>query len=159
MLRGGVDVAEVLRLLVVHLAEHPFEQHFGKADHRVERRAELMGHVGEELGLVLARHLELLRPCLKLGEQARVLDGDHGLVGEGPEDRDLFHAEGARLSASHIDDSDRSALAQQRYRHHAPEPARARHVANAVEALIRLRIADDDRRHVADDLLQVRHVR
>ena len=40
---------QVLVLLVVELAEHPLEQHLGEADDRVERRAQLVRHVGEEL--------------------------------------------------------------------------------------------------------------
>ena len=35
------------------------QQHLGEADDRVERRAQLVRHVGEELGLVLVGDLEL----------------------------------------------------------------------------------------------------
>jgi hypothetical protein len=54
-----VDVEQVLELLVVDLAEHLLREHLGEADDRVERRAQLVRHVGEELRLVLVRLLEL----------------------------------------------------------------------------------------------------
>src|SRR2546428_620832 len=50
----GQDDADVLGLLVVQLAEHAVVEHLREADDRVEGRAELVGHVGEELGLVAA---------------------------------------------------------------------------------------------------------
>ena len=53
------DVVEVLGLLLVQLAEHPLVQHLREADDRVERRAQLVRHVGQELGLVLVGRLEL----------------------------------------------------------------------------------------------------
>ena len=80
---GGVDVLEVVVLLLVELAEQPLEQHLGEADDRVQRRAQLVRHVGQELGLVLVRDLELAALVLDLAEQPRVLDRDHRLVGEG----------------------------------------------------------------------------
>ena len=49
----------------------------------VERRAQLVAHVGEELRLVLARLGELAALVLDFVEQAHVLDRDHRLVGEG----------------------------------------------------------------------------
>ena len=35
-------------------------QHLAVADHGIERRAQLMAHIGEEGGFVLARRFELL---------------------------------------------------------------------------------------------------
>ncbi len=51
-----VDVGE---LAFVQLAEHLLVQHLGEADDRVQRRAELVRHRGEEVGLVAARRLQL----------------------------------------------------------------------------------------------------
>jgi hypothetical protein len=56
---GLVDVLQILGLLLVDLAEHALRQHLREADDRVERRPQLVRHVGEELRLVLVRHLEL----------------------------------------------------------------------------------------------------
>ena len=76
------DVAQVLVLPVVDVAEHPLEQHLGEADHRVEWRAQLVGHAGQELRLVPAGHLQLAALLLQLAEQPRVDDGQRRLAGE-----------------------------------------------------------------------------
>ena len=72
-LAGGEDVVEVLRLLLVHLAEHPLAQHLGEAEDRVQRRPQLVRHVGQELGLVPAGRLELAALLVQLGECRREL--------------------------------------------------------------------------------------
>ena len=64
------------------VAEHPLEQHVREPDHGVERRAQLVRHAGQELGLVPARHLELARLALELAEQPRVVDRHRGLARE-----------------------------------------------------------------------------
>ena len=56
---GAEDVVEVLLLPLVQLAEHPLGQHLGEADDGVQRRPQLVGHVGQELALVLACLLQL----------------------------------------------------------------------------------------------------
>ena len=58
-----------------------------------------MAHVGDELRLVLAGDLELAALLGDLVEQARVLDGDHGLVGEGLDKLDLPLGERSNLLA------------------------------------------------------------
>ena len=100
VLARRVDVLEVVVLLLVQLAEHALEQHLGEADDRVQRRAQLVRHVGEELGLVLVGDLELAALVLDLVEQPRVLDRDHRLVGEGLEQRDVLVGERADLIAA-----------------------------------------------------------
>src|SRR5712664_4160921 len=54
------DVLEILLLLSVEVTEEAIEKHLGETDDGVERRAELVGHAGEELGLVAVSSLELL---------------------------------------------------------------------------------------------------
>ena len=76
------DVADVLLLAVVEITEHPLEEHLGEPDDGVQRRAQLVGHAGEELRLVLARDLELDAPLLELPVEAGVDDGERGLAGE-----------------------------------------------------------------------------
>ena len=71
----GQDVLQVLGLLLVHLPEHPLGQDLREAEDRVQRGPELMGHVGQELGLVAARGLELPALVRDLAEEAGVLDG------------------------------------------------------------------------------------
>ena len=110
----GVDVEQVLELLVVDLAEHLLGEHLREADDRVERRAQLVRHVGEELRLVLVGQLELAALGLDLVEQARVLDRDHGLVGEGLQQRQLLVAERRRRVARDLDRADAAAFPEHR---------------------------------------------
>ena len=63
-------------------------EHLGEADDRVQRRPKLMGHVGQELGLVPARRLQLLALVLDLAVKAGVLDGQGRLGGEGLKQRE-----------------------------------------------------------------------
>ena len=71
-------LAEVLGFLLEHLAV---------ADDGVERRAQLVGHVGQELRLVAAHRLQL-------AEEARVLDSQGRLGREGLQQVDDVWAEG-----------------------------------------------------------------
>src|SRR6516165_5065881 len=68
-------------------------QHFAYADDGVERRAQLMAHIGEELRLVLARLGELTTLVLDFVEQPHVLDGYCGLVGKGGDEVNLLGSE------------------------------------------------------------------
>ncbi len=74
MLAGGVDVLEVFLLLVVEGPEHPLEQHLGEPDDGIEGSAQLMGHVGEELGFVAAGGFQLAALVLDLVEEPGILD-------------------------------------------------------------------------------------
>ena len=79
----ALDALEHGLRLFRRFAVDAVEDQFGVAEDGVERRAQLVAHVGEELRLVLARHRELLALLLDLAEQPRVLDRHHRLVGEG----------------------------------------------------------------------------
>ena len=79
--RAGPDRA--VRVLLQRLRVLP--QHLGDADDRVERRAQLVAHAGEELRLVLTGDFELLAFLADFGEQARVLDRQNRLGGKGLE--------------------------------------------------------------------------
>ena len=77
------------RFLAQRLVE-AFLHQLGVAEDGGERGPQLVAHVGDELRLVLARDLELVELfCGDLLEQARVLDGDDGLVGKGLNQLDL----------------------------------------------------------------------
>ena len=97
VLAVGADAREgVQRFLALRFVE-AFLHQLGVAEDGGERRSQLMAHVGDELRLVLARDLKLFnsvgefaRSRLHLLEQPRVLDGDHGLVGEGRRELDLL---------------------------------------------------------------------
>ena len=94
------DLLQVLVLLRRERLLRAAHDDAREADDRVERRAQLVRHVGEKLRLVPARDLELAALLLDLAEQARVLDRDRRLVGEGPEQRDLLVGERADVIAA-----------------------------------------------------------
>ena len=96
------------------------DQHLGQPDNRVERRAQLVAHAGEELRLVLARLSELTALVLDLVEQSHVLDRDRGLVGEGRYKLDLLVGERPHLQARQRKHADRLALAQHRHTEQGP---------------------------------------
>jgi len=76
VLAGGVDILQVLVLLLVQLAKHPLVQHLGEPDDGVEGGPELVRHVGEELGLVTAGGLKLGALVRDLPEEPGVLNGE-----------------------------------------------------------------------------------
>ena len=132
------DVAEVLLLPLVELAEHATEEHVGEADHRVQRGPQLVGHAGEELRLVPAGHLEVAPADAELAEHARVDDGQRRLVGERLEQRAHVVGEVAGDAPAHDQSTDELALAQHRDgEHRAP--------AGAVE-LLEVGVPGDRRR-------------
>ena len=71
-----------IELLRFDVAEKALEQNFGKTDDRVQRRAQLVRHVGEKFGLVLVRDFELPAFVLNFAEESGILDGNHRLVGK-----------------------------------------------------------------------------
>ncbi len=113
---GVVDVVDVLLLLIVELAEHLLAEHLREADDGIERRAQLMGHVGEELGLVLVGLRELAPLLLDLAEQTRIVNRERGLGGEGAEELDGLRRELAGSFAGDQQRPEDAILAHQRYR-------------------------------------------
>ncbi len=79
------DVAQVVVLTLVELAEHALQEHFRKADDGVQRGTQLVGHAGQEFRLVLARDFECGALPLQLPVQLRVDQGQCGLAGECPQ--------------------------------------------------------------------------
>src|SRR5947208_1831823 len=88
------DFADLLGWLAVD----PVHDQLGVPENRVERRAQLVAHVGQELRLVLADNLELATLLLDLLEEPRVLDGEHRLGGEGLEQFHRLRLEAALRS-------------------------------------------------------------
>src|SRR5919106_816305 len=82
VLAGCIDLLEVVGELLGAEVGGVLLEHLAVADDGVERRAQLVGHVGQELGLVPVGRLELSALVLDLPEEARVLDGQRRLVGE-----------------------------------------------------------------------------
>ena len=77
-------------------------QNFAVADDGIERRAQLVAHIGEELRLVLPRHFELPAFILDFAEQPRVLNRQHRLRRESLDQVDGVLRKGAgRAAADH----------------------------------------------------------
>ncbi|MNS27817.1 hypothetical protein D3C72_597770 [compost metagenome] len=66
VIAGGVDRLGELHLLGREVFFRVFRQQLGQDQRTVERRAQLVGHVGEEFGLVLARTLQFQRALFEL---------------------------------------------------------------------------------------------
>ena len=96
---------------------------------RLEDRLEVEGgpadHLEQLAGrrLLLEGHPQLAVARLQLGEQADVLDGDDGLVGEGLQELDVAVGEGAGFGARDDDRANGLAIAQHRHREHASPAA------------------------------------
>src|SRR6267142_3517033 len=111
----GVNVLQVLGLLLVEVTEHAFRQDLGKSDDRVERRPELVRHVGQKLRLVLAGDLELPTLVSDFPEEAGVLDRESGLGGERAEQFDRLARELAGAVPGHDETPDQLVLADHWY--------------------------------------------
>src|SRR5712691_692538 len=114
------DQMEQLAVEPIERAEESVAQSHGTSDNRVEDRL----HVGLRLAddaqdlrrrrLLLQRLGQVAVAGLQLPEQADVLDGDHGLIGECLEQGHLRIGEGAHLGAQDRQVAQRLPLAQQR---------------------------------------------
>ena len=126
----ALDPLEHGQRLLRRLAVDAVEDQFGVADDGIERGAQLVAHVGEELRLVLARLGKLSARLLDLVEQPHILDGDHSLVGEGGQQLDLLFGERFHDLALQGDYADWRAFAQQwnaQHRANAADPRRFGH--------------------------------
>src|SRR6516225_12293495 len=93
MLAVALDTLQHAAHLLWGLAVDLVENELSIAENGVQRRAQLMTHIGEELGLVLARNFELPALFPNLLEQAGVLDRQHRLGGEGLQNVDRLFGE------------------------------------------------------------------
>src|SRR3954469_24715832 len=106
--------------LVRSLAVNAVADELRVPENCVERRAQLMAHVGEELRLVLARYFQLAALLLDLSEQTRVLDRERELCGERLQQLNGFSGVLARRLARHGEAAKDPSLAQQRQSQHGP---------------------------------------
>ena len=89
-IQNVVDEPKQVLAVLLHSVQHLFRfrrefavqpvlHELGIAEDGIERCAEFMAHVGQELRFVLARQFELPGLIFDLLEEARVLDGERGL--------------------------------------------------------------------------------
>ena len=102
----GLNALEHLAHPVGGVAVDVVENELGVAENGIQRRAQLVAHIGEELRFVLAFDLELAALLVDLAEQARVLDGQHRLGGEGLEQIGRGLRKASRLFPAHHQKSD-----------------------------------------------------
>src|ERR1700730_17072194 len=76
-----------------HLAVDAVQNKLGVAENCIERRTQLVAHIGEELRFVLASLRKLAAFVLDFVEQAHVLDGDDRLIGKRSDQFDLLGRE------------------------------------------------------------------
>ena len=98
------------------------KQPLGALDNRLEYRLHVGRRTGDHLQDVGGRGLPLQR-LLRLVEQPRVLDGDHGLIGEALEYRNLVFRERAHFLPTRNDATEHNAISHQGHRKHCPETA------------------------------------
>jgi hypothetical protein len=111
-----VDVAEVLLLALVDRAEHLLEEHLGEAEHRVERRPQLVRHAGEELRLVPAGALQRRALVLQVAVELRVEERQGGLRRERLQQAEDLVGEVAGALAPHHEGTDDLTFAEHRDR-------------------------------------------
>ena len=127
-LKALEDAQHLLGWLTVSAVRHQF----GIAQDGVERRAQLMAHIGEELRFVLACLFKLPALVLDLMEQPRILDGQRRLRRKGLDDVDGVLRKLSRRAAANHQHADDIFPTQQR-RHHP------RAVAGTQDDLVKVR--------------------
>ena len=119
---------ETLTIVGVERAEGSPAQPHRLFQHRVEHRRQIAGRGVDDLQHLGGRGLLLQRLAL-FGDQPRVLDRDHRLIGEGADEFDLPVGERLDPLAREHDDSNRFTFAQQRHAKRGPllaQPDRSR---------------------------------
>ena len=97
---------------------------FGIAENGIERRAQLVAHIGQELGLVLARFLKLSALVLNLVEQPRILNGQRRLRRKGLDEIDSVLRKYSRRATANYQRAD-DIFATHKGRHQACAEASA----------------------------------
>src|SRR6516164_9336305 len=102
VLAVGLKSFEYSKHLLGRLTISAVRHQFGIAQDGVERRAQLVAHIGEELRLVLASLFELAALVLDFVEETNILNRDSGLVGEGRSQLNLPFGEGSHTGAAQV---------------------------------------------------------
>src|SRR5215831_2668268 len=95
--RADENLLEILLLKISNLPAGSPQNDTGKADDRIQRRAQLMTDIGEKLRFVTVGGLELFVLVLDFLEQTNIFNSDHRLVGESLKEGDLFVRERTNL--------------------------------------------------------------
>src|SRR5262245_50091723 len=98
-------------------------QHGSAPSDRIEHRLNVGRRTGDDPEDIARRRL-LLKRLLRLVEQSYVLDGDHGLIGEGPQKLDVRIRERVDLWMRKADDPNDVVFPPNRNRYQASRPVR-----------------------------------
>src|SRR5437899_4238334 len=142
MLASRVDLLEVVRELLGAEVGGVLLEHLAVADDGVERRAQLVGHVRQELRLVAVGGLELAALVPDLAEEPRVLDGQSRLAGESLEEIDDLRGELSGCLSGDGEAPNQVALAQQRNAEERPGSRSQQDAAARSPVCARLRDTD-----------------
>src|SRR6516162_1457612 len=110
----GLKALEDTQHLFGWLTVGAIRHQLGVAQDCVERRAQLMTHIGEELRFVLACDLKLSALVLDFVKQTHVLDCNGGLVRKGCHKLDLLVGERPHSCAVHTQYTSRDTISQER---------------------------------------------
>jgi|RhiMethySRZTD1v2_1073278.scaffolds.fasta_scaffold363270_4 hypothetical protein len=83
MLARCKNISGVLSLFLVQFPKQSFLQNFREADDGVERRSQLVGHVGEKLRFVAVGSFDLAALVLNFAEQPGIVNSQCRLCGKG----------------------------------------------------------------------------
>src|SRR5215471_3212049 len=118
VLAVGLEPLEYAEHLLGGLTISAVRHQFRITQDGIERRAQLMTHIGEELRFMLARLFKLPALVLDLVEETYILNGNHRLVGEGGCQFDLFFSERSYGRAPQNCNPDWISFAKQRQAEH-----------------------------------------
>src|SRR6516164_8632834 len=116
----GLKSFEYSKHLLGRLTVSAVRHQFGVAEDGVERRAQLMAHIGKELRFVLACICKLPTLVLDFMEEARVLDGERRLRRKSLDDVDDILGKRTKRAAANNQHADAIFPAQKRCHHPRP---------------------------------------
>src|SRR5262249_3342792 len=120
-----------------------FTETCGRLRQRIKHGFEIEGRATDDLEHV-GRGGLLLEGLAQLVEQARVLDGDDGLIREGLDQRELLGSEGSNLRPPHRNCANEDTFATHRHTEKGPDAAGTRSLSVGTPVRIGLRIEDLD---------------
>src|SRR6516164_7871018 len=133
----GLKPLEYAEHLLGWLTIRAIRHQFGIAQDGVERRAQLVAHIGEELRLVLARFFKLPALVLDFVKQSNILDRYHCLVGESRYKLYLLRIAWFYDFSAVNNDANRFSLTQERYAKMRAKAAQFRDIVFGIRKDIR----------------------
>src|SRR6516165_2944088 len=137
VLAVGLYSFEYAQHLLGRLTVSAVRHQFSVAQDGIERRAQLVAHIGEELRLVLARFFKLPALVLDFVKQSNILDRYHCLVGESRYKLYLLRIEWFYDFSAEKNDANRFSFTQERYAKMRAKAAQFRDIVFGIRKDIR----------------------